>query len=214
MKMIKKVYSYWFFLPLIVGLTPEFLCGVARYKAATLVELVSALQEPENTVSFSYKVFTKADCKKYLGRKKIIRKGYQPVQITLVNNTSHSFNFSLGAFSFPCISAEEMAERMDFSTTKRMAGWGVGSLFFSKSFLLPTAIEATVSGKESAKLQKDFIKKGLSNTVIKPYDVLNGLIFVEKSSFNPHFSFTLRNGSNGKKYTFSPSKTSFEINHL
>ncbi len=214
MKTVKKINSSLLALLIMLIFAPGFLFGIARYKAATLPELLSSLQEPENFLSFSYKIFTKADCKNYLGRKKIIRKGYQPVQITLVNNTGHSFKFSLGAFSFPCVSIEEMAQIMDFSTTKRMVGWGVGSLFVSKTFLLPTAIEGTVSGKESAKLQKDFIKKGLSNTVVKPYDVLNGIIFVEKRFFNPHFSFTLRDVSNGKKYIFSPSKRFFELNSL
>lgn len=53
--------------------------GIARYKSIPLDYLVTKnideLEDQENSISFEYRVFNKYDCKKYLGREEIIKKG-------------------------------------------------------------------------------------------------------------------------------------------
>jgi hypothetical protein len=63
----------------------------ARYKEVPLEDI--ALQISEGVI-FTYKKLNKKDCKKYLKSSKILRKGYQPVQVTVMNNTESNIEIS------------------------------------------------------------------------------------------------------------------------
>lgn len=166
------------------------LAGCARYKAQSLHRLVppAAMQSNAPSISFAHRVFTPQDCKKYLDRN-VIAKGYQPVHITLVNNTNRFIRVSPHAFSFPCVDAYEVAQRVHTSTVKRAVGYGIAGLFVWP-LLIPAVVDGFGSEKANEKLDYDYNAKLLRERIVKPYSTINGLVFVPVNDFEN--SFTLR----------------------
>lgn len=177
------------------------LSGIAHYKAIPLDHLITKNSEDSN-LFFEYKVFNKSDCKKYLGRKEVSDRGYQPIQIQITNNTDKSFKFSLNDFSFPCVSCDEVADKVEFNTTKRLVAWGVPA-FFIWPLIIPFIIEAVESPKANEQLHADFSKKSLRDQIIEPNSSINGLIFVTKEHFNSSFSFSIANTKNNTQFKLS-----------
>lgn len=177
--------------------------GIAKYKAIPLNYLAQDVQESkQGDLCFGYSIFNAADCQKFLGRDKIIAKGYQPIQISFTNNSDRSLSLDLTTFSFPCVSCYEIAEQIRFDTTKRVLAWGIPGLFIWP-FLIPAVMEAIESPKANERLLTDYSQKSLSNQIVRPYSRINGLVFVAQEHFKPTFSFVLIDQSNGKQYTLS-----------
>lgn len=174
------------------------LAGCARYQARPLARIAPQAQmlSPEHSVSFSHRVFSKRDCKRYLDRD-VIAKGYQPVHISLRNNTDHALAFSLASVSVPCAYAEEVAQQVYTSTVNRAVGYGVASIFFWP-LLIPAVVDSVGSSQANEKLDRDFMRKALHDQTIAPFSTINGLIFVPTESFTPFFSITLTDTTNNK----------------
>ena len=166
------------------------LTGCAAYKARPLLRLTpdgSSLKK--DTIVFAHRIFNRTDCKKYLDRD-VIKQGYQPIHITIVNNTDRTVYFSRNNISLVTVDADEVAQTVHTDTAGRAVGYGVGALF-----LFPLAIPAIVDGVGSAQANKqldsDFDSKMLGDTMIHPGEMLNGLIFVPTESFKPDFEIRL-----------------------
>ena len=94
--------------------------GFTRYKTSALdINIVDKKLETKNpNICCEYKIFNKADCKKYLGRDQVLSKGYQPIQIKLTNNSDKPFRFSLNSFNLSCIPFYNFIEDVEFNTAK------------------------------------------------------------------------------------------------
>jgi len=186
--------------PLIVAT----LCGgCASYKAVSLPPLqpeFAPYVEENDGVIVACKAFSKADCKRYLDRD-VISKGYQPVQVTVKNETKKYVVFSEQGVSLPCVPAEEVAQKVHTNTAGRATVYGVGALF-----LWPLAVPAIVDGVGSSKanqqLNSDFAAKSADQTVIQPYSTLNGLIFIPSQDYQERFTITLFDRENRQKMMF------------
>jgi len=98
--------------------------AISNYKAMPLASLLAqVVDEDDQSISFDYLVYNTSDCKRYLGRYKIISRGYQPIQITISNNTDKYLKLDLSSFDIPCTSAEEVAYDVEFNTASRIVGW-------------------------------------------------------------------------------------------
>lgn len=217
------------------------LAGCAHYKASRLPNLAEHTYSSETAknknVTLNHKVFDKADCKTYLGSKNILKKGYQPIQLTIMNNTDRTYTYSTTSLNLPTVPSKIVAQKVKFSTTGRILGYGAaGSVFFAP--IIPaitfigscshplvamiligyTTILATTSAvfyatgitdcKKSAKANKertvDFSDKAFPlNGTLKPYQSINGLVFVPKKSFNNNFTFTLNDADINKALVLS-----------
>lgn len=162
--------------------------ALARYYALPL-ELHSAIGA-SNAVSFSYQALSARDCKKYLGRDTWFKKGYQQVQITLVNNTKRSVKFSPKNFDMLLLIVMWLLMQTLFSTGTRVAAWGIPGLF-SWPLLIPAVIEAAESPKANTQLEKDFYSKCLREHIVAPGQTINRVIFVSKRQFKQAFSFSV-----------------------
>lgn len=201
------------------------LSGCTHYKAITLPRLAKHSDQSEKKgLTLEHKIFTKQDCKTYLGKKNLLKKGFQPVQLTLTNNTDHSYTYSASSLSLPTVPAKLVAKKVKFSTAGRIIGYSlagatiliptalVGSLFYpvapvaafvAGSYFAGFSIAGIVDGVKSHKANKelsaDFADKELPfKGLLNPYQSINGIIFVPKKSFNPNFTFTLNNLKNNK----------------
>ncbi len=177
--------------------------GCARYKPQPL-DCITASQvyEQPSSVSFVYKIFDKRDCKKYLDRD-ILLKGYQPVQITIINNTKYHLFFRSQAISLPHVSASCIARKTHTCTAGRATGFSLLGLVVWP-FLIPAIVDGVGSSQANNKLDIDFGKKELVDQTISPYNTINGLIFVPIKEFKLPFTITLINAKSQKKIVLIP----------
>lgn len=196
------------------------LAGCAKYKAQPLQRL--STQQTSDKVALSYKVFDKKDCKDFLGRKNILRKGYQPVQLMITNNSDHTYTYSATSLSLPTVPAELVAKKVHFSTVGRVIGYaavataifapvivltiaGHGNPFdMSEVLYIPASAAATPfiamaigdgvkSSKANKHLKADFAKKAFpAVATLNPHETLNAIIFVPKKEFTTNFTITLK----------------------
>ena len=122
--MIQKLNNKLFFLNLLLmfSFSNIMSLGFTRYKTSALdINIVDKKLETKNpNICCEYKIFNKADCKKYLGRDQVLSKGYQPIQIKLTNNSDKPFRFSLNSFNLSCIPFYNFIEDVEFNTAKNV----------------------------------------------------------------------------------------------
>lgn len=178
----------------------------ASYKAQTLGVLspqTAPFSQKKEGVEVLCKAFNKQDCKRYLDRD-VIAKGFQPVQISIENNTKHYLLFSKNNISVPCADPSYVASKVHTSTVGRSTAYGVGALF-----LWPLAIPAIVDGIKSSNaneaLDSDFAGKTSCEQTIPPQGRLNGLIFVPVESYQESFTVMLINKDTQETISFALS---------
>lgn len=195
--------SHPLILPSALCLAILCVAGCARYQSQPLDRLMVpvSVKNQENSVTFAYRVFDKRDCKRYLDRD-VLAKGYQPIHITIANNTNRTFNFSLSSLNVLCIDPREVAEKVHTSTVKRVASYGVGSLFLPV-LIIPAVVDGIGSSEANKALDFDFENKALESQVIQPYSTANGIIFTPVKNFNHDVRAILTDVETGQKITLS-----------
>ena len=191
--------------------------GCARYNPKALVPLTNKMSltvkcsknKPLNNFAFEYHIFSKSDCLQYLDRN-VISKGYQPIHITFINNTDRYFYLSPKNFSFPCVSPAEVADKVHTSTIKRATSYGILALFIP-IFIIPAVVDGVNSSNANINLDMDFERKSLHEKIVKPYEIVNGLIFVPINNFNPIFSFSVYDMNSQEAFLLTSSKKSFAL---
>ena len=200
--------------------------GCARYKAYPLKILSIPSSMDDKSVTFAYKIFNKKDCIKYLGRN-VIKKGYQPVQLTIHNNSAKMLSFSLATFTLPCAPIDLVRNKVHFSTIGRVLAYSPGVILSASALsqmLVPTGfsglmllqiggillvsfIAATVdcvaSVKANRALDADYTYKALHDQILYPACILNGIIFISLHEFDENFSFSLRDSTNTQMIVLS-----------
>lgn len=151
-----------------------------------------------NSLQMITKVFDDNDCKKYLDRD-VIKKGYQPVQILIKNKSSQTFYASPDRIALPLAPTEEVARSVHTSTTKRVAWYCIGGLFFQPLFI-PAIVDGLKSSDANKYLDKDFENKSFKTQIIQPHSKLTGLVFVPLDHFKNvnEISITLVNSESNK----------------
>jgi len=187
------------------------LAGCASYQARPLKSLInqSSSESKEQSVSFVSHTFTKSDCKRYLDRD-VIAKGYQPIQLTITNNSNRHLRLAMDSFSMPIVFPEEVAEKVHTSTIKRATSYGIGALFIP-ILVIPAVVDGVGSSQANQKLDIDFDQKSMRDTVINPHSTINGLIFTPVEGFNPAFSFSVFDTKTNERFVFSTTSTQLKI---
>lgn len=188
----RKALMYNFFLMAPIVLSIFIFTGCASYNAVSLGSLSSEILTTHSSenVMLASKVFTKADCKKYLDRN-VIRKGYQPIQIYIQNNSNKSYIFSPNRVSLPCARAEEVAEKVHTSTAGRATGYGAAAFFTCGLFAIPAIVDGVKSSNANDALNNDYACKIAKEQMLFPHSHLNMLIFVPTESYKDSFSVIL-----------------------
>jgi hypothetical protein len=177
--------------------------GCAGYKAVAIPKLqpeFAANAQKQNDVVVAVRVFTVDDCRRYFDYD-IIGGGYQPIQIGVDNQSKEYWLLSKNGISQPSVPPEEVATACHRSTVGRATAYGVGALF-----LWPLAIPAVVDGVKSSnantRMDSDFAAKGLQDSVIQPFNTVNGIIFVPVAECRPDLTINLINKETRDKLTF------------
>lgn len=191
--------------PFAVALIVLGLSGCAGYQATSLKRLSPEFAPHAHSyqgIAFSARPFTKKDCQRYLDRD-VIKAGYQPVQITVENNSGRTLIFSPDSINLPCVDAAVVASKVHTSTMGRALAWGIPGLFFLWPLLIPAAVDSVGSSEANAELDRDFAGKGLQEAVINPGSTLNGVVFIPVSEYRDNFSVTLVDRDTREKIIFS-----------
>lgn len=186
--------------------------GIANYEATPLDGLIDDISIiKQNTISFEYRILSRSECQRILGRSIIIDHGYRAVQIQLVNKTNKYFSMPESGFSFPIVSYYTVAQQVRFNTTHRMLLWGIVKLLTLGLIWYPGAVDAIESPRANERLMADYVRKTFLVKVVRPFSSINGVLFVSTQHFNPEFYFTLIEQATGERYVLSTKKQVIEI---
>lgn len=164
--------------------------GCAGYQSDPLSSLtIKHTSDKNGTVVFSHLAFTSNESIKYLG-KDVLKAGYQPIQITIENNTNHNLIFSPNKISLPMVSADVVAKSVYDGTTGRAVGWGIAGLFIP-IFLIPAIVDTCWSIDANKELDVDYQLKSPKEQIIKSGESLNGVVFVPFNKYRSSFTITL-----------------------
>ncbi|MFA6262858.1 MAG: hypothetical protein WCW33_04825 [Candidatus Babeliales bacterium] len=184
--------------------------GCARYEAQPLAKAGLATHEKKPTsYRCAYHVFTKDDCKRYLGRN-VVAKGYQPILITFTNNTKRYFRVLRENISMPTIPASQVVRRVHTSTVGRSLGYGIAGLIVWP-LLIPAIVDGIRSSQANYKLDRDFASKELADQVVGPFVTLDGLIFVPKEKFSWNFTIKIIDAETEEVLTLKSHPASGEL---
>lgn len=225
--MLKRYFFSIFLLTITI-----LLSGCARYVAHPLRPIQPFYQQKQTPyVSLAYKVFSRKDCKEYLGRD-VIKKGFQPIQITITNNSDHTLSLLPSAMSPAPTPVAIVARKTHFSTATNsteylLAGplvwacaWIMPGILFNMGHqslyaylfwglgvplmplsLIPGIVEGVNSFNANKKLDKDYNEKELRHQIIAPHATINGVVFIPLNTFKPNLSVVLTDEESRCAYT-------------
>lgn len=173
-----------------IAATALLFSGCASYNATSLNSLSSETMLSKADIVIAAKEYTKADCKKYLDRD-VIKKGYQPVQLYIENNTDKSYCFSLNRVSLSCARPEEVADKVHTSTVGRIVGYGAAAVFAFPIFAIPAVVDGVKSAQANEELDNDFSAKIARDQILAPHSHLNKLLLVPVNEYQPTFTVSL-----------------------
>jgi len=179
-------------LLLVLLLAVAAVSGCANYKAAALPILqpeFAPYSQDCNDVTVSCKALSEYECKRHLGRN-VLKKGYQPIQICIQNESRTYLLLSPQSINLPLVPPEDVAREVHTSTVGRATAWGVGGLFIWP-LLVPAVVDGVKSSQANQKLDADYSGKGMNQCVIQPYTTVNRVVFVPSSEYNGAFRLTL-----------------------
>lgn len=172
------------------------LAGCASYNAASLNSFSSEIFSQSSTpatkagVVIAARAFNAVDCRRYFDRD-VLKKGYQPVQLHIQNNSDKSYLFSLNSISLPCARSEEVAEKVHTCTIGRILGYGIPGLIVAWPLVIPAIIDGIKSSEANEQLDNDFASKTARDQVILPHSYLNKIMFVPIEEYQPVFTITM-----------------------
>jgi hypothetical protein len=114
------------FMPSLLALVLLSGCAGSKYTARSLAKLPQkhAFTSSNADVNGSYTVLNAKACNTYLDRN-VIKAGYQPIYISINNDSNHLVTFSLDDISVPVVPADQVAKAVHSNTAKRVFGFAI-----------------------------------------------------------------------------------------
>lgn len=156
----------------------------------------------QGDVTVAVKVLSEEECKQYFD-KNIIRKGYQPIQITIDNQSKCWYVLSKDRISLSSAPPHEVAQKSHRSTGGRVAAYTVGGFLTVGLLFIPAIVDGVGSGKANRQMDRDFTTKGVEEVEIEPFKIVNKVIFVPTSEFRPNLAITIIDKETQDKLTFT-----------
>lgn len=197
--MFNRARSYSFFLLISFGLT---MIGCAKYTPHPLQKPVSKIEEKED-VKVSTTLLTEKECRHYFSRK-MITKGYQPIQICIRNNSDQGYTFDAQRVNAELEDRDAVAKALHLDTAKRIAPYAIAGLFFGV-FFIPAIVEGVKSHQANKRLDEDFAQRVISSNsrvFIAPGSVLNRVMFIRSENMTTPLTIDLVNRKTKEKLNF------------
>ncbi|MES2345456.1 MAG: hypothetical protein V4494_05930 [Chlamydiota bacterium] len=175
-----------------------------NYKLNSSVpEFTSLAPFTEKGIVVSYKTLSSAESRSYLSRD-LLGHGYQPIHVTIQNNTADSYEISPENVSMPLASSREVVSEITKAALPRSIGFKVASLFFWP-LMVPSTIDSIKTYATRKSLKKDFAAKVLKEEVLLPFSTMHRILFVSIDKYKNNFTITVVNHDSKKTHTFVTS---------
>ncbi len=161
--------------------------------------LVPFTDEAEG-LEVSYKALDAEESKLYLNRD-LIDRGYQPVHITIQNNSPNTYEIAPDGVSLPLALPKDVAMKVTKRAIPRAIGYKIASFFFWP-LMIPSTIDSINTYKTHKSLKRAFAAKAIKEEIILPYSTVHRILFVKAEDYNEQFSIALVNKSSGDKEVF------------
>ncbi|MCK4650745.1 hypothetical protein KAT08_01090 [Candidatus Babeliales bacterium] len=161
----------------------------AKYKPQRLHQ-PNGINHEKNDIEITKYVFCEDDCKKYFDRK-IITKGYQPIQLFIRNKTNKILLIDSNDITLPLVPVKNVVNKLH-----RDVGWDATKYFIIGGF---RAIEI------NKQIDEDFSQKtiGYDDIIkIKPNGTFNRVMFVTRENYTSSFGITLIEQESKEKINF------------
>jgi len=142
-----------------------------------------------NTIHVVAKAYTSEESRKYLNEN-LLKSGYQPVQITIQNNSADEFSLSTGSVDLPTVSSSKVAKIVTNAALPRSIAYKIVGIFFWP-MVFPSTIDSVITIKNYTSFKNDLQSKILKKEVVAPYSIYNRVVFVPSDQFKESFDLTL-----------------------
>lgn len=133
-----------------------------------------------------------ADESKSILKYDVTAKGYKPIEVSISNQGSHTYEISRSSTSLPCATASEIAWKETKGTLPRSIGLKVlGFIFWP--FALASGIESIATVKSHKKIVNILKAKGFKDDAeeIVPYSMVKRVLYIPEDKFEKTFSVSL-----------------------
>lgn len=154
----------------------------------------------EHGVFITSKAYTPEESKKYLDRD-LQSRGYQPVQVTIQNNTADTFLYNEESVSLPSASPGKIALKVSKSALPRAIGYKVAGMLFWP-FMIPGTIDTIRTFKAHKLMKKDYKARAIKEEAISPYSTVHRMIYVPMDEFKETFTIELTDFSTLRSKTY------------
>jgi hypothetical protein len=193
-----KNFSKIVLIPLCMACLLVLLPNCAKYEPEHLRKPAGQTKKKQGIEITKY-VFNEDDCLKYFDRK-IVKKGYQPIQLFIKNNSNKTLFLKSDDITLPLVPVKNVSLKLH-----RDISWKI-----TKYFLIGgpawAALEGYRSHEVNKKIDADFVNKALSDKdiiKIKPNKICNRVMFVTKENYESHFDVTLTDKKSNNKIKFT-----------
>jgi hypothetical protein len=165
--------------------------GCAKYKPQPL-QTAHGVAVKENNVSVSAHAFSELECRYYFSRR-MIAKGYQPIQISIMNGSDEDLILDPYNVGLQLESSRIIARACHLNTGKRFVSWFIPALFLWP-FIIPAAVECAKSSEANKKLDQDFNQRTISldsKIYIPAQTTINKVMFVATENYRQNFDIKL-----------------------
>ncbi|MGZ6254501.1 MAG: hypothetical protein ACXWL5_00745 [Candidatus Chromulinivorax sp.] len=175
--------------------------------------VILPIDQTVSNISFEYKILNKKECKQYFKTKKILKKGYQPIQITVTNNSDDYIMFSQKGLNVPTVDVDTVFTALHKNGIIRGLSLGLVGMLAASPLpmltLLPWAVHViscigftifSAAGifagagalmyNNKIAVISDFI---LQDQIIQPHSVVMGIVFVKVDKLTSDLSLIVQN---------------------
>jgi hypothetical protein len=160
---------------------------------APIAETTPVFSNEAKGLAIIAKSYSHNESRSYLHRD-LIKRGYQPIQITIQNNTPKSYALSREGISLPTASPGKVARAVMKESIPRSIGLKIASFLFWP-FMIPSTIDGIVTMRSHYLLRKDLSAKAVKEKdkeeVVLPYSIFNRVVFVPKEELRETMTVTL-----------------------
>jgi hypothetical protein len=176
-----------------------FLSSCAKYDGKKLSKPYAPVHE-KNNIEVAQKALTENECKEYFGGRNLLKRGYQPIQIYVKNNSDRTMYINPNYITLPLEPASSVAKKLH-----RDIGWKVTKYFFIGGPLW-AAIEGVASNDANKVIDSDINEKSvrLDRAIkIRPHGIINKVMFVSKENYPQDFNISLIEAKSNKRIKFN-----------
>lgn len=163
-------------------------------------QFIGSTAEPfaQEGVFIQAKAYSARESQTYLSRD-LIERGFQPVQVTIQNNTARSYYLSNQWVDLPNATPHTVASYVSRSAIPRSIAFKVAGFLFWP-FLIPATIDGILTIKSHLKMRGDYHAKSIKDTEepLIPYSTVHRILFVPKEKYSDEFTLHLKDQKSGQ----------------